>query len=90
MRGRKGDNRLHGGPAALVRPAAARLKRIYDNRSKLVHGGNLTANELHTAAQEAAELAKAVTRRAIVSGWPDAEKLTALALTYPDIGQPPN
>jgi hypothetical protein len=60
-----------------------RLRKIYDNRSKLVHGGKLSASDLHATAHEAAELAKAVTRKAIESGWPDAEKLTAQALDFP-------
>ncbi len=55
----------------------ARLKKVYDIRSALVHGGKLASNELQYSTQEAAELAKAVTRKAIESGWPDPKNLDA-------------
>lgn len=57
-----------------------RLKKIYDVRSKLVHGGRVKPQDLQVATQHAIELAKAVTRKAVQSGWPDATMLDAAAL----------
>jgi hypothetical protein len=48
-----------------------RLKRIYDVRSRLVHGSPVSSESRTAAEQDAAELAKAVTRRAVLQGWPD-------------------
>lgn len=57
----------------------ARLKQLYKIRNTLAHGGALGANDLYTATEEAAELAKAVVRKAIDSGWPDPKALQAMA-----------
>lgn len=58
-----------------------RLKEVYTVRSKLVHGGSVKADKRHRASQDAAELAKAITLKAIESGWPDADALDALAVS---------
>ena len=57
-----------------------RLKRIYQIRSKLVHGAIVRPDDRYAAEQDAAELAKAVARRAIERGWPEQSRLDALAL----------
>jgi hypothetical protein len=57
-----------------------RLKEIYSVRSKLVHGGSVHADMRDRANQDAAELGKAVTRKAVESGWPDADALDKLAV----------
>jgi hypothetical protein len=61
-----------------------RLKNIYEVRSKLVHGGRLKHEANFRANQDAPELAKAVTLKAIESGWPDSKLLDSLAL---ELGQ---
>jgi hypothetical protein len=57
-----------------------RLKKIYDVRSKLVHGGRVKPQDLHVATQDAAELSKVVIRKAVESGWPNGITLDAIAL----------
>lgn len=59
-----------------------RLRNVYDVRSKLVHGGAILPQKRNDANRDAGELAIAVARKAIDSGWPDPAKLDALALSY--------
>ncbi|HUW78882.1 MAG TPA: hypothetical protein VMV52_09080 [Candidatus Nanopelagicaceae bacterium] len=57
-----------------------KLKLIYRVRSKLVHGGKISHSDREIANQNVAELAKAVIRRAVTQGWPNADKLNELAM----------
>lgn len=58
-----------------------RLRNVYNVRSKLVHGGAISPQMRNDANRDAAELAIAVTRKAIESQWPDPTALDALALS---------
>jgi hypothetical protein len=60
--------------------AFSRLKKVYDARSALVHGGPMSADELHGAAAEAAEFARAIGRRILTQGWPDVDTMNRKAL----------
>lgn len=55
------------------------LHNIYSVRSKLVHGSRVNATHRQAAEADAAELALAVVRKSVESGWPDAEVLNHLA-----------
>jgi Apea-like HEPN len=55
------------------------LHNIYMVRSKLVHGSRVNATHRIAAEADAAELALAVVRKAVETGWPDAEVLNQLA-----------
>lgn len=81
--------RLYGAlflaPERPTKQTAASLQRIYDVRSKLVHGSTVKPEDRQVAAREAADLAKAVVRRSVTVGWPDRAKLDAMALTA-DLG----
>ena len=57
-----------------------RLRNIYTVRSKLVHGGSISGQMRSEANRDAAELAIAVTRKAIEAGWPNPVALDAVAL----------
>lgn len=56
-----------------------KLKSIYDLRSKLVHGSAIKPDDLRVATENAKELAIAIIRKAVESGWPDPKKLDAHA-----------
>jgi hypothetical protein len=56
-----------------------RLKQIYTIRSRLVHGGRVKPPDLQAATLDAAELAKAVIRQAVETGWPEPRTLDAAA-----------
>jgi hypothetical protein len=58
----------------------AQLKRVYDVRSSLVHGTPIKAGDRQTAEADAADLAKAVAKRCLESGWPDTASLDEMAL----------
>jgi hypothetical protein len=58
-----------------------RLKNIYDVRSNLVHGGRTKSDANISANRDAPELSRAVTRKAIESGWPEPKLLDSLALS---------
>jgi len=51
------------------------LGNIYNLRSKLVHGSVVEAQELRAATASAKELAIAVVKKAVESGWPDSKNL---------------
>lgn len=57
-----------------------RFKDIYTARSKLVHGGTLRREIRIKAERDAPELAKAVIRKAVISGWPDSRHLDLVAV----------
>jgi hypothetical protein len=57
------------------------MKNIYEIRSKLVHGSKTDTDVRGKAQRDAAELAKAVIKKAILDGWPDRRHLDELALT---------
>jgi hypothetical protein len=57
-----------------------KLRNIYEVRSRLVHGGRVKADDRAAAERDAADLAKAVTRKAVQVGWPDREELDEVAL----------
>jgi hypothetical protein len=57
------------------------LHRIYKVRSDLVHGTPPKPQAQEAAIRDAADLARAVTRRAIQHGWPQAKQLDKMALT---------
>lgn len=65
-----------------------RLKNIYRVRSKLVHEGRTTPDTSQKATRDASELAKAVTLKAIESGWPEPKVLDRVALDRPLCGSP--
>jgi hypothetical protein len=69
-----------------VRETFDKLKNVYAVRSKLVHGARVAPEARHAAEHDAAELAKAVARKAVVEGWPDPKQLDELAL----IATPPH
>ena len=56
------------------------LKRIYRVRSDMVHGTPPKPEDRHQAAKDAADIARAVIRRSLESGWPDTKKLDRMAL----------
>jgi hypothetical protein len=56
------------------------LRLVYKLRSDLVHGGRIRVEDLNIATQKAGEIAKAVVRRAIKTGWPKQAELDELAL----------
>jgi len=58
----------------------AKLKNVYDVRSKLVHGSRIKREARIAAEQNARELARAVIRKAVDQSWPDSSKLDALAV----------
>lgn len=58
----------------------AKLKNIYDVRSKLVHGSRISREARTAAEQDARELTRAVIKTAVERGWPDSKKLDALAV----------
>jgi hypothetical protein len=57
-----------------------RLRNIYTVRSKTVHGGSISPQMRNDAHKDAAELARAVTRKAIETQWPNPKTLDAIAL----------
>lgn len=59
----------------------AKLKNMYDVRSKLVHGSSVPPTKRQQALEDAPELAKAIILKAIEHGWPEQKALDALALT---------
>jgi hypothetical protein len=64
-----------------TRETFAKLKNVYAVRSKLVHGSRVKPESLRAAEQDASELARLVTKKAITDGWPSTKELDALALT---------
>ena len=56
------------------------LKNIYNVRSKLVHGAAVKPEARAVAERDAADLARAVTRKAIENGWPNDKALREQAL----------
>jgi hypothetical protein len=56
-----------------------KLKDTYNLRSKLVHGSAIKPDDLRVATENAKELAIAIIRKAVESGWPDPKKLDAQA-----------
>jgi hypothetical protein len=60
--------------------AFAKLKNIYDVRSKLVHGSRIRREARTAAEQDARELTRAVVKKSVEQGWPDAKKLDGFAL----------
>ncbi len=60
-----------------------RLRRVYKVRSNLVHGTPVPRETRRSAEADAADLAKAVVRKAIVDGWPAKAELDEVALTSP-------
>jgi hypothetical protein len=54
-----------------------KLKSIYELRSRLVHGSAIKPDDLRVATENAKELAMAIIRKAVESGWPDPKKLDA-------------
>lgn len=56
------------------------LRNIYAVRSKLVHGAPIKPAARATAEADAADLARAVAKRAVESGWPDDASLRDRAL----------
>lgn len=62
------------------REAFEQLRTIYRVRSKLVHGGRIKDTERAKALAGAPELASALIRRALESGWPEPTELDAVAL----------
>jgi Apea-like HEPN len=63
-----------------TRETFKRLRNIYTVRSKLVHGGTISPEMRRDAERDAEELAVAVTRKAVESGWPNPAVLDILAL----------
>jgi len=63
------------------RQTFAKLRNIYDVRSKLVHGSAIKPAKRQQAVDDAPELAKAVFLKAIQQGWPAKKELDELALT---------
>lgn len=61
-------------------PTFEQLRHIYKVRSRIVHGASVKSEDRQLAEQKAAELAKAVMKRAIESGWPKRSKLDEVAL----------
>lgn len=59
-----------------------RLRNIYTVRSKIVHGGTISPQMRNNANRDAAELACAVTRKAIETRWPDSKTLDTIALSF--------
>jgi hypothetical protein len=58
----------------------AQLKEIYDIRSTIAHGGAERPGKEAQAAANAATLARAVVRKAVLKGWPVPSELDAKAL----------
>lgn len=58
----------------------AKLKNIYEVRSKLVHGSVVSPTKRQRALVDAPELAKAIFLKAIQRGWPEKKDLDELAL----------
>lgn len=67
----------------------ARLKEVYEVRSGLVHGSKVKEEQRSRANIWAAELAKAVTYRAVTAGWPQRDALDAAALRWDGSGKGP-
>jgi Apea-like HEPN len=57
-----------------------RLQNIYEVRSRLVHGGSITREQLATAQTDIVPLARAVIRKAVEHGWPNSLSLDVQAL----------
>jgi hypothetical protein len=57
-----------------------RLKNVYDVRSRLVHGSKVNKAHRQAADTDAADLARAIVRKAVESGWPDPETLDRQAV----------
>jgi hypothetical protein len=58
----------------------AKLGKIYDVRSKLVHGTPISPDAYRKAADDARDLALAVVKKAVEADWPDKKALDKLAL----------
>lgn len=67
-----------------------KLRNIYNVRSKLVHGGRVKADDRAAAEHDAADLAKTVTRKAVLDGWPDRSVLDEAALRVHPRGRRPS
>jgi len=63
-------------------PAATfdQLKQVYNVRSDLVHGTGVSATKLHDTSATARDLALAVTKKAVETGWPEGALLDRAAL----------
>lgn len=59
----------------------AALRHMYKVRSRLVHGTPTRKTDRATASKDAEELAYAVVKKAVTTGWPSAEELERVALT---------
>jgi hypothetical protein len=57
-----------------------KLKNIYSVRSKLVHGTSVASEARRRAEGDAADLAKAVAKKAVLEDWPNRQALDARAL----------
>ena len=57
-----------------------RFKRVYDTRSRLVHGSRINPADRSAAEVDAADLTRAVILRAVEIGWPDPKALNLAAL----------
>jgi len=60
-----------------------KLKAIYDVRSTIAHGGKAPLDKETQAASDAADLVRAVVRKAVTVGWPKPANLDSLALRLP-------
>lgn len=59
-----------------------RLRNVYQVRSDLVHGSPVKPQARAEAVRDSAELGKAVVRRAVEGGWPNADVLDGVALDH--------
>ena len=62
----------------------SQLRKVYEARSKLVHGSGLKPGELAEATTSAKEIAVAVVLKALETGWPSTTRLDRLALKAVD------
>lgn len=59
------------------------LKKIYDTRSTIVHGGHFpTTQELNETVMDAKELARRALLKAMKQGWPTADTFKELCLSF--------
>lgn len=59
------------------------LKRIYDVRSKLVHGGSVSEEDRIAATRDANQILKMTIVKALSDGWPNPKSLDECALSAP-------
>ena len=57
----------------------ARLRNVYDVRSRLVHGSPVKLAKREAATNDAQEFARAIVLKSVESGWPDTKDLDAQA-----------